>query len=88
MTAYRKRPVVIDAVQLTGETVGDIARSLPIEAFAGASSIDGDVHLLIRTLEGVMRADEGDWIVTGTRGERYPVKPEIFAETYEAVLAP
>lgn len=39
----------------------------------------------IETLEGTMRADVGDWIITGVKGERYPCKPDIFAATYEAV---
>jgi len=39
----------------------------------------------IRTLEGVMRADPGDWIIRGVRGELYVCKPDIFAETYEPV---
>lgn len=37
----------------------------------------------IQTLEGTMRADPGDWIITGVKGERYPCKPDIFAATYE-----
>jgi len=37
----------------------------------------------ITTLEGIMRADVGDWIVRGVRGEFYPVKPGIFAESYD-----
>jgi hypothetical protein len=37
----------------------------------------------IHTLEGVMVANPGDWIITGIKGERYPCKPEIFAATYE-----
>lgn len=41
--------------------------------------------LVIRTLEGEMRADPGDWIIRGVQGEFYPCKPDIFAETYEAV---
>lgn len=40
---------------------------------------------MIDTLEGVMVASPGDWIVTGLKGERYPVKPDIFEMTYEAV---
>lgn len=40
-------------------------------------------HLAIRTLEGTMFADPGDWIIRGVKGEFYPVKPDIFAETYE-----
>ena len=38
---------------------------------------------LIETLEGTMRAEVGDWIITGVKGERYPCKPDIFAATYE-----
>ncbi|MEK4628073.1 hypothetical protein MKZ17_07690 [Solibacillus sp. FSL R7-0682] len=44
-----------------------------------------DKVLYIETLEGTMKADIGDWIVTGIEGERYPVKPDIFFKTYEAV---
>jgi len=40
---------------------------------------------MISTLEGVMRADVGDWIITGVAGERYPCKPDIFERTYERV---
>jgi hypothetical protein len=40
---------------------------------------------MIDTLDGVMVASPGDWIVTGVKGERYPVKPDIFEMTYEAV---
>jgi hypothetical protein len=39
----------------------------------------------IKTLEGTMRADPGDYIITGVKGERYPCKPDIFEATYEAV---
>lgn len=43
-----------------------------------------DHHLQIKTLEGVMRADKGDWIIRGVKGELYPCKPDIFAATYDA----
>lgn len=39
----------------------------------------------IDTLEGKMKADIGDWIVTGVNGEQYPVKPDIFKKTYEII---
>lgn len=42
-----------------------------------------DVVVLIPTLEGEMRADPGDWIITGVKGETYPCKPDIFEATYE-----
>lgn len=44
-----------------------------------------DVPVEIETLEGIMHANKGDWIVTGVKGERYPVRKDIFEETYEAV---
>jgi hypothetical protein len=60
MVKYRKKPIVIDAVQLTR----------PV-----------DIH----TLEGTMRGDIGDWIITGVNGEQYPCKPDVFEKTYEKV---
>ncbi|WP_205758306.1 hypothetical protein [Macrococcoides bohemicum] len=44
-----------------------------------------DKTMKINTLEGVMTASKGDWIVTGIHGERYPVKPDIFDKTYEVI---
>ena len=41
--------------------------------------------MYIETLEGVHRADSGDWIITGVKGEQYPCKPDIFDKTYEKV---
>ena len=55
----------------------------------GGTVIDPEVselsYFTIETLEGVMRADPGDWIIRGVQGEFYPCKPEIFAATYEIV---
>lgn len=44
-----------------------------------------DKEIFIETLEGVMKANIGDWIITGVNGEKYPCKPDIFAKTYEPV---
>ena len=44
-----------------------------------------DKELIIKTLEGPLRASPGDWIITGIRGEKYPCKPDVFAKTYEEV---
>lgn len=84
MAKYRKKPVVIDAIQWTGENHAEI------EAFMGYggykwSSIHPDAHLIIFTLEGDHRAITGSWIVKGIKGEFYPCKPDIFAATYELV---
>ena len=87
MTQYRKKPVVIDAFLnvVTGHT-----QAFPSWLFKAI--VDGDVtpigdgHALdIHTLEGSMRANEGDWIIRGVKGELYPCKPDIFAATYEEV---
>lgn len=50
-----------------------------IEAYQCAEPLD------IPTLEGVMHANVGDWIITGVKGEQYPCKPDIFTATYEEV---
>lgn len=42
-----------------------------------------DKEMDIVTLEGVMHADVGDWIITGVKGEMYPCKPDVFEKTYE-----
>ncbi|WP_411914106.1 hypothetical protein [Staphylococcus microti] len=42
--------------------------------------------IFIETLEGRMKAEKGDWIITGVNGEKYPVKPDIFEKTYEVLL--
>ena len=78
---YRKKPVVIDAIQYDGKNC------MAVLAWAGASQITEDFlgGLEIPTLEGTMKASVGDWIIRGVRGELYPCKPDIFAATYEAV---
>lgn len=80
-TKYRKKPVVINAIKWTGKNWKSVA------AFAGTSvaisCADGGVF--IPTLEGQMRADIGDWIIRGVKGELYPCKPDIFAATYDKV---
>lgn len=85
MAKYRKKPVVIDAWQLTKENVDT---AIPEWLDLDAVHIFNAEQLLaeIVTLEGVMRADEGDYIikgVKGVKGEFYPCKPDIFDATYE-----
>ena len=81
MPKYRKKPVVIEAVQWTGNNIDEI------EALGGLR----DYHyypggkLIIHTLEGDMRAPIGDYIIKGVDGEFYPCKPDIFEKTYEIV---
>lgn len=81
MAKYRKKPVVIEAVQITDNTF-DAPHPNP-EHVEGVvyNPVNRNVH--IRTLEGVMIGNIGDWIITGIKGEKYPCKPDIFDATYE-----
>lgn len=81
---YRKKPVVIEAFQFCNPArefqEGDMFMEYPVH---------GDkkgYYLIILTLEGDHRADEGDWIIKGVKGEFYPCKPDIFEMTYEPMI--
>jgi hypothetical protein len=79
---YRKKPVVIDALQWDGHNLG------PVLAFCnGDASYEqmagGDAAIVIKTLEGRHIASVGDFIIKGVKGEFYPCKPDIFGATYE-----
>ncbi|TBG78598.1 hypothetical protein ELG76_04080 [Rhizobium leguminosarum] len=77
MAMYRKKPVVIEAVQFTGNFD-------EIEKFVGGDAEFRDGELIIATLEGPLRASPNDWIIKGIKGEFYPCKPDIFEATYDA----
>lgn len=82
---YRKKPVEIEALQLTQKTVSFIAlKWLPTGVLGPGWGVSPPT-VLIRTLEGTMTAKDGDWIIKGVKGEFYPVKPDIFEATYEVV---
>jgi hypothetical protein len=66
---FRKKPLVIEAEQVTKEMLNKL----------------GLMWINIETLEGTMRANEGDWIITGIAGEKYPCRNDIFKKTYEKV---
>ena len=80
---FRKKPVVIEAVQWKGDNAEEILK------FTNANeekSMAFPSYIMIRTLEGDMNANKGDWIIKGVKGEFYQCKPDIFEETYEKVL--
>jgi hypothetical protein len=83
MAQYRKKPVVIEAVRLTNDTFD--APHPNDEHIPGVVYDPNMKCAFIKTLEGTMRADIGDWIIRGVKGELYPCKPDIFEATYEAV---
>ena len=77
---FRKKPVVIEAVQWNGDNVTEMSNFAKINLIFKENN-----KLAIRTLEGEMEANVGDWIIKGVKGEFYPCKPDIFVETYEEV---
>lgn len=81
-TKFRKKPVVIEAVQFTGDNC------IQILSWMGIPESDNpELHTtdcpVIHTLEGDLVAETGDWIIKGVKGEFYPCKPDIFTATYE-----
>ena len=80
---YRKKPVVIEAVQWTGDNKDEIRDFIDRAMYTFKNGA-----LLILTLEGDHKANIGDFIIKGVNGEFYPCKPEIFEKTYEIVVDP
>lgn len=100
MPKFMKKPVVITAVQLKWSTwsemcehadVGKLSDGKPEGCYVDSegkvtTNKNGRIGLHIPTLEGLMLAVEGDWVIRGVKGELYPCKPDIFAMTYEPVM--
>lgn len=98
---FRKKPVVIEAVELKELTIANIQEVIEFLAkepltFDNSSAKQQKFYdyceevkevgsMLISTLEGDMKASVGDFIIKGVNGEFYPCKPDIFAKTYEKV---
>jgi hypothetical protein len=89
---FRKKPVVIEAVQFNGwiEGTGNLNLTerpdwLINEFGKRIIFFNAPDSLAIKTLEGEMLASKGDWIIKGINGELYPCKPDIFEKTYEMV---
>jgi len=87
VSQYRKKPVVVDAVQFRGDNAHaliDFDDSFkPIEAPSRISV--SSFGFTVFTLEGDMFGAVGDWLIRGVKGELYPCKPDIFEATYEPV---
>jgi hypothetical protein len=83
MTFYRKKPVVIQAVQWTGENNIEI---LNFCSTCYITSSGKSKDLIVSTLEGDMSASVGDFIIKGVKGEFYPCREDIFDLTYETVI--
>jgi len=87
MAKYRKKPVIVDAFRWTGDRDQIEDPEWIVEAIKSGKvrfSEDGE-SLLVDTHEGILMANQGDYIIRGIQGEIYPCKPDIFEATYEQV---
>lgn len=89
---YRKKPVVIEAIQWNGNNLEEVMKFIGSEfeykektSYATNKFVYFVGRLLLHTLEGTMQLSLGDYIIKGIKGEFYPCKPDIFEETYEVV---
>ena len=84
---YRKKPVEIEAMRWVVGMSDSYIQSVFDWLENGNCNYEpaGNGGLSIITLEGTMRADDGDWIIKGVQGEFYPCKPDIFEATYDEV---
>lgn len=87
MAQYRKKPVVIEAIQYNGMNSAEIAQFMGVMIRTKTVPLEGTPSgkVTIETLEGTMTASENDYIIRGVQGEFYPCKPDIFELTYEFV---
>lgn len=87
---YRKRPVVVEAVEFSGSNRREVLRfiypSMSEDGLRGAEEMA--LPVVIGTLEGDMTVSPGDYVIKGVQGEFYPCKPGIFAATYEPACGP
>lgn len=89
---FRKKPVIIEAMQFTtnnevGSPTMDAICNWANQGKDKPNAWHNGTDIYIKTLEGEMRATVGDFIIQGVNGEFYPCKPDIFEKTYEAVIA-
>lgn len=89
---YKKKPVVIEAIQWIGNNLEEIKNfvgeqleyNIEDSAWQVGKGVP-HVTVKIKTLEGVMEARKGDYIIKGVNGEFYPCKPDVFEKTYDEV---
>lgn len=100
MAKFRKKPVVIEAVQLSWATWPEICEFADVGVgekqprgcyltkegtVVPAGEVTDYMGMIIPTLEGDMVAKQGDWIIKGVNNELYPCKPDIFEKTYDPI---
>jgi hypothetical protein len=85
MKKYRKKPVVVEAILIPDKSEEAYAIRDHLRRLGADIDLSLAPGMAIRTLEGMMHANPGDYIIKGIKGEFYPCKPDIFEQTYEVV---
>jgi hypothetical protein len=85
MPKYIKKPIAVEALQWTGDNKTEMLRFCT-SGYILYPKHDNDPQLKINTLEGLMHARIGDYIIKGIKGEFYPCREDIFLETYNEVI--
>lgn len=89
MARYRKKPIVVDAIQFDGSNVDEI-RTWIEQCYTGGKVpslwLENAKTLIVSTLKGRGRASKSDWIICDVNGEFYPVEDKVFKAAYELVL--
>lgn len=91
MAKYRKKHVVIEAFEYCEDFMKIGTNCRGVLEWGISAYDDGDIYFnnkdecFIKTLEGDMKVNIGDYIIKGVNGELYPCKPDIFEKTYELV---
>ena len=95
MPIFKKKPVIVEAVQWHGDNLAEVLEFTGkhpkfedwFSSFKQYEKVVADSGYVFKifTLEGTMSASIGDWIIRGVQGEHYPCKPDIFSKTYEQV---
>lgn len=87
---YQKKPIEVSAVQVTDQNVNDVAAWCGGTAVNMMLPVNPPIHVSeihIKTLEGIMAAQPGDWVIRGIKGEFYPCRGDIFEITYQHIPA-
>lgn len=83
---YRKKPIIIEAIQFRKDNWKEIYNFLQNkDGNMCKYALSPEGRLEIKTLEGLMTGEINDWIIKGVKGEFYPCKPDIFEQTYEPI---
>ena len=86
-TRYRKRPIEVEAVRFVAGKPGAVLDFASTDFASPVKDRNRVVWFRIKTLEGWTFLNPGEWLIRGIKGEFYPIKPDIFAETYEKMEA-